>query len=671
MDHLISSLKIRTRIFSGFAALILIGLSVAAYSAVKLSVVGGQTAHLVTITDDRARTITISQLVEKMRRLTLQYRFTDEEAAIKQLTEAQSQALEFLKSKIEHNALPEMRRNMSDVIDGITAYEATYLRLVEGTNAVSKDKRHLLAAAVDMNSQLDLIIEDAQTSGDRVLIASMKDVDHGIQLVHGTAWRFLASNDTKEFDAFGQAVARARLTMASLKRADNPTDVESFLSPLEAALSEYAVSFNSTAAHIIGNNEFFDNTAVPQIEAIQRALSEAAESAAKETEATKATTNGIISDTTFTEIIVAAIAFFVGIGCAILIGQSIARPVIGMTAAMRQLAGGDTSVDIPARKRRDEIGVMAQAVQIFKDNMIEADRLRAEREEQKVRSDSERRHAVLELAKTFEKSVGNIAVSITSQATELKVTAQAMVETSEETSRQSATVAIASGQATEIVNTVAAATGQLSSSVNEISRQVERSTRIISDAVMQADATNEQVRNLAKAAERIGDVVKLINNIAGQTNLLALNATIEAARAGESGKGFAVVASEVKMLATQTAKATEEISAQVVAIQRATSASVHSIQAIAGTIGVVSDTAASIASAVVEQGAATQEIARNITEVARGTSDVTANIAGVGDAAQQTRMAANHVLSSSSDLSENGEILKAQVERFLCEVRAA
>jgi methyl-accepting chemotaxis protein len=275
------------------------------------------------------------------------------------------------------------------------------------------------------------------------------------------------------------------------------------------------------------------------------------------------------------------------------------------------------------------------------------------------------------LADGFEATVRGVVDVVTSAATELHATARSMAATAEETSRQSTTVAAASEQATRNVNVVASATEELSASVKEISQQVGHATRIIGDAVTQASATNEQVQALATAAQKIGEVVKLINDIASQTNLLALNATIEAARAGDAGKGFAVVASEVKALANQTAKATEEIATQINAIQESTKVSVQSIQAISETIARVSETSTTIASAVEEQGAATQEIARNVSEAAKGTAEVTSNIAGVSSAAQQTGAAATQVLSAAGDLSKNGESLKAEVDRFLYEVRAA
>ncbi len=288
-----------------------------------------------------------------------------------------------------------------------------------------------------------------------------------------------------------------------------------------------------------------------------------------------------------------------------------------------------------------------------------------------TQASEERRRLRQELAGRFETAIGGLVEGVSSSAEKLQAISGKMSETAEETSRRSVTVSAASEQATQNVNTVAAATEELSASVRAISQQVGYSTQMSGEAVAQAKATNEQIQGLAVAVEKIGAVVKLINDIASQTNLLALNATIEAARAGDAGKGFAVVASEVKALAGQTAKATEEISAQITNIQDATTASVRSIQTIAGTIAKVNEIAGEIASAVHEQGEAAREIAHNVTEAAKGTAEVTVNISGVSAAAQVTGVTAAEMLSSSAELTRNGELLKAQVHKFLTDVRAA
>ena len=350
--------------------------------------------------------------------------------------------------------------------------------------------------------------------------------------------------------------------------------------------------------------------------------------------------------------------------------RSIVNPIAGMTEAMKRLAGGDKSADIPGGGRTDEIGDMSGAVQVFKENMIKADQLAAEQRAEQERK--ERRQTAVEgFIKEFDDSVGSSLNMLASASTELQTTAQSMTATAEETQRQSTAVAAASEQASTNVQTVASASEELSSSISEISRQVAESAKIAGQAVEDAGHTNTQVQALAEAAQKIGDVVKLINDIAGQTNLLALNATIEAARAGEAGKGFAVVASEVKSLATQTAKATEDIAAQVKAIQTATSDSVRSIEGISGTISRINEIATTIASAVEEQGAATQEIARNVQQASAGTGEVTTNIAGVSQAAADTGSAATQVLGAASELARQGETLRADVGKFLTNIRAA
>jgi methyl-accepting chemotaxis protein len=311
-------------------------------------------------------------------------------------------------------------------------------------------------------------------------------------------------------------------------------------------------------------------------------------------------------------------------------------------------------------------------------NLIEADAARVkivaavEAQEAAQRQAAEMKHkTMLDLSARFEASVGGIVAGVASAATELQSTSEAMAATAEETTRQSTAVAAASDEATRNVQTVSAATEELTASIGGISQQITRASTMIKNSVKQATMSNEQVRGLTEAADKIGDVVRIISSIAGQTNLLALNATIEAARAGDAGKGFAVVASEVKALATQTAKATEEIAAQIKAIQDATQSSARLIQGIAETIGLVDEATATIATAVEGQSAVTLEISRSVLQAAQGTRDVSGGISGVNEAAQQTGAAASEVLTAAGQLSRSGEALKVQVDTFLREVRAA
>ena len=354
-----------------------------------------------------------------------------------------------------------------------------------------------------------------------------------------------------------------------------------------------------------------------------------------------------------------------------LLVRGISRPVIGMTCAMSSLASGDKTVAIPGTERADEIGAMSQAVQVFKDKMIEADRLRAEQEEAKKTAETRRKADMLKMANDFESAVGGVVKTLASAATELQAAAETMQGSAEEASKQSQAVAAGAQEATANVQTVAAAAEELSASVLEITRQVSESTRVANSAAAEAEQTNSQVKVLDEAAKKISDVVGLINDIASQTNLLALNATIEAARAGEAGKGFAVVASEVKTLANQTAKATEDISAQITGIQQAAQGSVQAIASIGKTIASINTIATTISAAVEEQSASTQEIARNVQQAAQGTSDVSSNIAHVSKAADDTGAAASQVLGSARDLSKQSETLRSELDRFLGAIRAA
>ncbi len=370
-------------------------------------------------------------------------------------------------------------------------------------------------------------------------------------------------------------------------------------------------------------------------------------------------------------IAVTAIVLLVSIVAALFLALGLSRPITRITATMSSLSAGNTATEVPGVGRKDEIGLMAGAVQVFKNNMIETERLRGEQEELKTRSEVEKRAAMNRMADEFEISVKGIVQTVSSAATELQTTAQAMSTTADETQRQSSAVAAASEEASTNVQTVASAAEELSSSIAEISRQVTESARIAGAAVTDAERTNTKVQTLADAAQKIGDVVKLINDIAGQTNLLALNATIEAARAGEAGRGFAVVASEVKNLASQTARATEDISAQIQNIQSATADSVQAIQDITGTISRINEIATTIASAVEEQGAATQEIARNVQQASAGTAEVSSNIVGVTKAANETGAASTQVLGSAGELSRQSETLRSEVDGFIVRIRAA
>ncbi len=376
-------------------------------------------------------------------------------------------------------------------------------------------------------------------------------------------------------------------------------------------------------------------------------------------------------DAAFTMLVaILAVSAVLGIGIGLYLVKDVSSGIASIVKPMQALGQGDLTAIVPHQGMKTEIGTMGDALQVFKQALIDkraADEAAAADADAKI----ERGRRVDSITREFEAMIGEIVETVSSASTELEASAGTLTATAERAQDLTTTVAAASEEASTNVQSVASATEEMASSVNEISRQVQESASIANQAVDQARLTNDRVSALASAAARIGDVVELINNIAGQTNLLALNATIEAARAGEAGRGFAVVASEVKALAEQTAKATGEISTQISGIQAATQESVGAIKEIGDTIGRMSEIASTIASAVEEQGAATQEISRNVQQAAQGTMQVSANITDVQRGASETGSASSQVLSAAQSLSSDSTRLKVEVSKFLNAVRAA
>ena len=507
--------------------------------------------------------------------------------------------------------------------------------------------------------------------------------------------RFLLNNTRQELDEARQFLQETKAQLDALQ--ENLTQLAwlKTISSVEPLLQRYNGAVDRVQSITMERNEIRDNTIVDRGSAISAWASQIANGAIADQETI---TDEMKDSVTALVLIIVAVTLggiVAGAALAFFIARGIVNPVTAMTDAMKRLAGGDKDCEIPAQGRNDEIGQMASAVQVFKDSMVENERLQeeqrmAEREQAAAREKAaddarkraeeqaeqarlaERRAATLaEITADFDRAVNETLGAFGSTAKQMQSAAQSMTKMAQQTTDQSATVASASEEASTNVQTVASPTEELFASVQEIGRQVSESARTARDAVSEADRANEKVQGLAEAASRIGKVVDLINDIASQTNLLALNATIEAARAGEAGKGFAVVATEVKSLADQTAKATEEIAGQIGAIQGATGEAVEAIAAISSTIRSVDDIASSIAAAVEEQGASTREIATNVQQVAAGAHEVTTNIASVSQAANETGTAASQVLSAAKELGGQADRLRNAVNDFLSKVKAA
>ena len=552
---------------------------------------------------------------------------------------------------------------------GVSALSEKVKLAREGFKSYAGDFAALVAAEIKLGLNESLGLSGSLRTAVHDIEARLKDIDNP----RLTSWMLMMRRHEKDFmlrrdqKYAGELKKAAAEFMKALAAADIAPDVTA---EITGKLDKYQSGFMAwveTAQKTADYDASMTNT-FKKVEPVIAEIGQGVDQLYTEADAAETATR----DTVRTWMLTALALEILLMSCvSALIGRSISRALSAMVAVMIKLAGGEVAVTIPGLGRKDEVGEMAGAVEIFKNNMIEGERLRAEQLEAEQRHAGQRKADMHRLADEFESAVGQIIETVSTSATELEASAVTLTTTAERSEKLATMVATASEEATTNVQSVASASEQLSSSVSEISRQVQESSRVASEAVDQAQKTNDRVAELSKAASRIGDVVELINSIAGQTNLLALNATIEAARAGEAGRGFAVVASEVKVLAEQTAKATDEISQQISGIQAATRESVGAIKEIGNTIGLMSEISSTIAAAVEEQGAATQEISRNIQRAAQGTSQVSSNITDVQHGASETGSASTQVHSAARSLSSESNRLKLEVGKFLDTVRAA
>jgi methyl-accepting chemotaxis protein len=559
---------------------------------------------------------------------------------------------------------------MRQLADGHAAYRAGFERVAALKTQDAAIADRLEAMGAQLSDRLDTLMVAAAQDGN----ASAVTIGQAM-LPYLTQIRLNANT----FVSRGVARARVRTQMrlGQLERVFDELDQATRERPYRAdveqfkALSlQYGEVFERYAAlrrqldELIGGELLQAGTTMAQAaEAIDNSAREAQQLIEQETTA-------LLGSMSFVVLALSVGSAVVGLLLAWFVGRGLSRSVIGLTGVMGRLAEGDHSVEIPGTGRRDELGVMAKAVLVFKESMIRVQEL-ADREQAERAQHQARARAIDSLAAQFDQEARQAMSKVASAADEMRATASSMTAAAEQTRAQSTAVAVASEQASANVHTVASAADQLSASIAEISRRVTHSAQIAGEAVAHAERTDLQVQGLTEAAKKISDVVQLITDIAGQTNLLALNATIEAARAGESGKGFAVVASEVKNLANETAGATEQIAGQIAAVQQATQEAVAAIQSIGGTIDEISEITTMIAAAIEQQGAATREIARNVQQASAGTSEVSSNIAGVSRAVASTGQAADQVLSVAGVLSQQSQMLQGKIETFLAGIKAA
>ena len=669
---LLSRLKIGQRLYLGFGLVLVLLAFVGAVAFNGLTTSGRAFEESERLTANTLNVLTIERNVVALERESAKYAASGDVTALARARELATQIRDALKEADTANGTEEQRPIIRKMIELEAAFSAGLDRV--SALRVSRDqtlREDLEAPAPQIQKMLSQGVQQAMSENDFEGAAIASNALEQFLLARTNVLQFIATPEieiantvTEQFAAFARNALLARESIRSVES-------KKMLSQVAGQVKDFAASFARVAEATMEMTAVLSGPMAKAASEFGAAAAEIKASQLRATATLQAASRESIATTQTVSIVLVVAAFLLGGFLAWIIARGIVRPVIGMTEAMGRLATGDMSVDVPARSRSDELGAMAASVEVFKQNMIEAERLRSEQAESQKRAAAEQKAMMARLADDFERAVGGIVRTVSAAASQMQSAAQSMTSTALETTRQTGNAAAASQQASANVQTVASAGEELASSIAEIGRQVSQSARIAGQAVEEASRTDAKIQGLADAAQKIGEVVQLINEVASQTNLLALNATIEAARAGEAGKGFAVVASEVKALAGQTAKATDEIAAQIAAIQSATRESVEAIKGIGETIGQINEIATSIASAVEEQGAATQEIARNVQEAARGTSDVSSNISEVTESAKQTGAAAEQVLGAAGDLAKQAESLRTQVDQFLAAVRAA
>jgi methyl-accepting chemotaxis protein len=665
-------MRISRKVFGGFSAVLVLLLIVAVTGVVGLTSADGYFEDYRLAARQRAAVNQTNIEISQTRVAAKSFVITGDEAAAKS---AHSNLAELSHAITAARSLAEGNASLAARIDEIDRHRQTYQAAFDQVASRQKEIDQILRGTLDhlgpdLEGLVTTISATAAKANNADAAYQAGNVLRSVLLMRLSVLKFMAEHDQKAFTAFKDNAAEAEKLLAGLTAGLTVAENQQTAAKAKEKLRTY-IDAATRMNNLVSERETLITTKMDQVGPVVTALADdISKTLAEVQDRLGPLAQAANTRTIMITIVVAVAAAVLAMLAAWAIGSGISGPVTAMTSAMTVLANGDKSVIIPGTDHGDEIGDMAKAVQVFKDNMVRNEQMAAEQERERLAREA-RTDKIEGLTKHFDSSAAAVLNTVASAATELQSTASSMTAVAEQTSRQATAVAAAAEEASSNVQTVAAATEELSSSIGEISRQVTESARIASSAVDEAKRTDAMVMGLSEAAGRIGEVVNLITNIASQTNLLALNATIEAARAGEAGKGFAVVANEVKNLANQTAKATDEIGSQIGAVQSATQSAVAAIRGIGQTIARINEIATTIASAVEQQGAATHEIARNVQQASEGTQDVSNNIAGVTQASEETGHAASDVLNASNELSRQAEALRHLVQQFLADVRTA
>ena len=663
------NLRIGGRLYSGFGVLLLFCTALAGFGVWQLGEVKIRVESMEAQSGNALRIGEIVGELQAARRAILRYAFDQDEPSFAEAEKRLSKTTELLRQAVATSTSQERRALYEETAKRVAELETKRIALGVAARQMLAGRNLLFTDGDQMAADVQKFVDAAEKTD---FARDAGALETKVLLVRVANWRTLATRDQKGLATFKANIGKAQQQISELEKGHLPPDLAALLATVKSGVAKYSEAFDKTAPSLLLGDELYYKAVTPLIVKMTSDMETTKASVGEHfAKVTHEAQDRIASTITMQEVVAGA-AVLLGLLIAFLIARGIIGPLSGLTSGMKELAGGNFGVVLPGLERKDEVGDMAQAVETFKVKAEEKARMEAEAKASQDQIAARQRKAdMIKLADDFEGAVGEIVETVSSASTELEASANTLTSTAVRSQELTTMVAAASEEASANVQSVASATEELTSSVTEISRQVQESARMANEAVDQARKTNYRVGELSKAAARIGDVVELINTIAGQTNLLALNATIEAARAGEAGRGFAVVASEVKALAEQTSKATGEIGQQISGIQAATEESVGAIREISGTIEKLSEISSTIAAAVEEQGAATQEISRNVQQAAEGTQQVSSNISDVQRGASETGSASSQVLSSAQSLSSESNRLKLEVDKFLATVRAA